>query len=365
MIRFLCALLFLAAGQPQANLREKIHSSNDVQWLEQVVSMTDGSPSFRLNESAKTYRSQAYARLGALGTPESLRAVDRIEAAAKRWRPSDGNFRLGVMPHPGWHMSDRFLDANVKTEQDGVTYAVFVDYLFGDMDLLLIAGKDGSFSRPHLIPLKLFRGMHDLALQSGETGKLILTFIQDPPPPRAIMEGTHDPGEPAPQLGPREVVISLADVLRDSDRDGLTDAEEKRLGLSPMTPDTDGDGIRDGDDTAPDFAPSTKQSDETVILQKAFFATFGISGSRFTLFATPGTPPIQPWGSRAHVLYKIHPAVYGAVSVGWKISQRTQSTATVELTDGEGPLAAGGVNVTLARKGGSWYVVDVTTTWVS
>ncbi len=363
----LLALALLSVGVRPVNLWEQIHTSTDVSWLEQVASMTDSAPSLRMNESAKAYRSQAYARLGELGTPESLHAIDRIESAAKRWRPNDDQFSLGVLPHPGWHMGDNFVKAEVSTRQNGITYAVFVDYLFGDMDLLLISKKNDatSWSRPHLLPLKIYRGMRNLKLEPGGRGRLILHFVQDAPPARGIMEGTHDPGESAPTLGPHEVTIDIASALRDSDGDGLTDVEEKRLGLSPVNPDSDGDGIRDGDDTAPDFAPNADHSDETIILQKAFFATFGISGSRYTLFAQPGTVPIQPWGSRACVLYRTASKAYGAVSVTWKIVERTESTAVVALTDGEGPLAAGGVNVTLERKGGSWYVVKVTTTWVS
>ena len=65
------------------------------------------------------------------------------------------------------------------------------------------------------------------------------------------------------------------------------------------------------------------------------------------------------------MIYKKQPNAYGAVSVRWKITSRTDSTAVVEVTDGEGPLAAGGVTVTLTRKNGSWYVTSVVTTWVA
>ena len=342
---------------------EQIHTSKDVAWLERVASMSDRAPSLRLNEGGKAYRSQAYARLGELGTAESLAAVVRIESAAKRWRPSDA-FSLGVSPHPGWHFADSVVNANISATQNGVKYAVFVDYFFGDMDLLLIRQEGDAWTRPHLLPIKLYRGMHDMRLTSGAPGTLILSFIQDPPPPRGIMEGTRDPGDSPPATGQREVTIDLSTVLRDTDGDGLTDVEEARLGLDPSGADTDGDGIRDGDDIAPDFAPG-KTDDTVLMLQRAFFATFGISGSRYVLFATPETPAIQPWGYRGSIVYKERKVVYGAVSVRWKIIERTSSSAVVELIDSEGPMAAGGVNVKLTRKNGSWYVTSVTTTWVA
>jgi Bacterial TSP3 repeat len=346
-----------------ASLMDQIHASTDVDWLENVASMSDRAPSLRLNEGGKAYRSQAYARLGMLGTEASLAAIDRIESAARHWRPSDP-FSLGVAPHPGWHFADSVVNANIVAKQNGVAYAVFVDYFFGDMDLLLISNEGGTWSRPHLLPIKLYRGMHDLDLKPGAPGMLILSFIQDAPPPRGIMEGTTDRGEPPPATGPRSITIDLAAELHDSDGDGLTDVEEARLGLDPAKADSDGDGIPDGEDVAPDFAPA-KADDTVAILQRAFFATFGISGSRYTLFATAGAQPIQPWGYRGFVVYKKRPAAYGAVSVNWKITERTDSTAVVEMVDGEGPMAAGGVTVRLARKNGSWYVTSVITTWVA
>jgi hypothetical protein len=65
------------------------------------------------------------------------------------------------------------------------------------------------------------------------------------------------------------------------------------------------------------------------------------------------------------VIYNVHPEEYGAVSAGWKIAKRDDTTALVEVFDGEGPLAAGGVNVRLEKKNGRWTVVTVEMTWVS
>jgi hypothetical protein len=45
--------------------------------------------------------------------------------------------------------------------------------------------------------------------------------------------------------------LSLAQLRRDSDGDGLTDIGERRLLLDPHRADTDGDGLRDGADSAP------------------------------------------------------------------------------------------------------------------
>lgn len=311
----------------------------------------------------KSDRSEAYARLGELGTAESLAAVERIEKAAKQWKPSDP-MTPGAFTTPGFHFADGELETDISAEQNGVRYAVFVDYVFGDMDLMLIRKSGQLWSRPHLVPVKLYRGMRDLALKAGTAGKLIFTFVQNPPPPRGVMEGTQDKGETPPATGPREVNIDIAATLRDSDGDGITDVEESRLGLNPSKADSDGDGIRDGDDVAPDFAPSASD-DTTLILQRAFFATLGISHSRYHLFVIQDAPKFQPWGYRGFVVYGKHPETYGAVRVRWKILKRDETTAVVEIVDSEGPLAAGSMNVTLTRKNGSWYVTSVAPGWVA
>jgi hypothetical protein len=368
-----CLPLFflLLAAAPRPNLWQQIAESRDVAWLETVAAMKDDAPTMMLRQSAKTFRSRAYARLGAIGSAESLAAADRIEARARQWRPNEDGFSEGVIPHPGWHMADGVLKSNVRARIGGTTYAVFIDYLFGDMDLLLVSSKNPEstlWSRPHLVPLKLYRGMHSMTLAPGaRKDVLILSFTQDEPPKRAIMEGTRDPGATAPKIGPQSVEIDLATVLHDSDGDGLTDAEERRLGLQPGRVDTDGDRIRDSEDTAPDHSPDDDVSENTLLLQKAFFAAFGISETRYTMFVdTIRSTPIQPWGFRGQVIYyNVHPKEYGAVSAGWKIAKRDDTTALVELFDGEGPLAAGGVNVRLEKKNGRWTVVAVETTWIA
>jgi len=51
-----------------------------------------------------------------------------------------------------------------------------------------------------------------------------------------------------------ELRASLADLMKDSDGDGLTDLAEQQLPLDPRNADSDGDGIRDGEDPLPNVA---------------------------------------------------------------------------------------------------------------
>jgi hypothetical protein len=63
----------------------------------------------------------------------------------------------------------------------------------------------------------------------------------------------------------------LAELIRDTDRDGLSDIVEARMLLDSSKADTDGDGVRDGDDATPrlnDRLPATPQAE----LYNAFFA---------------------------------------------------------------------------------------------
>jgi len=202
---------------------------------------------------------------------------------------------------------------------------------------------------------------------------LEFTFIQETPRPRGIMEGTQDPGVTATNLGKQKLEIHLADVLRDTDQDGWTDLEEQRLGLDPNKPDTDGDGLADGMDPCPNFAPpkGVETNENARILQKAIFATFGLSGSRYLLIAGPGaeripdptSEKIQVWGYLGPIIYREDTGGswrndhgYGGIFVCWRVT-RTGDEAKVTLLDYEGPLAGSSQDVLLKKIGDKWYVV--------
>jgi hypothetical protein len=259
---------------------------------------------------------------------------------------------------------------------DGTVYAVDFAYLMGDLDLFLLESKTpedkASWSRPKLLPGTFYRGMRDLALRVKEPGVLVLSFVQAEPGPRALMEGTQDVGKVAPSVGPQEREYRLEEVLRDQDGDGWTDLEEARLGLDPKKADTDGDGIADGTDPCPNFAPPKgDEADEDVqILQKAIFATLGLSGSRHLLLVGPKSRKVQVWGYLGPILYTEKPEAwreehqYGAIFVDWTV-QRKGSEASVEIVDEEGPLAAGSQTVHLKKIGGRWVVTKRDLGWVS
>lgn len=363
------------------NPHVKIGLSTDVAWLESVASplkhTTHQKPGAVPNRS-KDLSAASYARLGALKTDESIAAVKRIEELFRSTAVQTPKFvSLDVSLHPGWHFSDTRIKPLAQIKNDrGVAYALVADSLMGDLDLFLVSNQSpddpSTWTRPKLVAHKFYRGLEEPAL-AIKGDELIFSFTQGPPPGRALMEGTHDPGPTSPVLGRRRVNFSIKDIEKDSDKDGWTDLEEARLGLDPQKPDSDGDGVSDGQDGCPNFAPTPGDldSEENQILERAVFAVFGLSGSRYLLLVGPESKRINVWGYGGPVLYGhdvkswMAQHQYGGVFVNWRIRKKSGSQATVEVSDYEGPLAAGGVDVRLQKINNEWFVIGKRATWVS
>ena len=349
---------------------KRIETSSDVPWLERIAGSLEEAqnlnPPNRLAASAKDLRTMAYARLGDLGTKESLAAVDRIEKRVKDSAKLSPVVLKGTWTHPCWHFGDRPLkDSLLAWVRNRKGYAVVSSSHLGGSELFLMVTDDpdnGVWSRPMLIPHQSYRTATNFSLAIEKEDILILSYTQEKPAGRTLMEGTFDPGKEAPVLGRREIRISLSEILKDSDGDGWTDVEEVRLGLDPRNPDTDGDGLKDGDDGAPNYAakPEDKGSDEVAVIQKAIFATFGLSGSRFLLIVGPKSRPVQAWGYSGPILYGrkewAEKQEFGTVFVDWEATVEGDN-AKVMIRDHEGPLAGGGQEVLLQRKNGTWIVV--------
>jgi hypothetical protein len=361
--------------------RVQIESSNDVEMLERIASAdgTDDAENGRLGQSGKEHRTAAYIRLGAIGTQKSLAAARRVEQKLKDTPMLPATVALGVWQHPMWHFGDSEIKPFVTTRtSEGKTYAIVNAGLLGDYnDLFLISTKSPedrkSWTRPILIPNRIYRGFHDAKLAEGESGQLVFTFVQDEPGARNIMEGELTPPKKAPELGKVTWVLSLSTLTQDSDGDGWTDIEEERLGLDPKNRDTDADGIPDGEDICPNYAPKADEEndDEVRILQKAVLAEYGLSRSRTLLLVGPGSRRFQIWGYRGPILYLDDPKQWrtnhpeGGIFVSWKITNQTNSDATVSLSDYEGPLAASGLELRLHKIGTEWFVIGRTAGWIS
>src|SRR5207244_1782683 len=125
-----------------------------------------------------------------------------------------------------------------------------------------------------------------------------------------------------------DMQFALEDIERDSDGDGWTDLEEGRIGTNPHAADSDGDGIPDGRDVCPLYPlPRPDLSDDNnIILDKAVFAAFALTGSRQLLYVTPSTPRLHVRGYGGPLIFDRaipNSGSTGGVYVSWKIHERT------------------------------------------
>jgi hypothetical protein len=387
-ISLLLTTLSLSAQPKQAppnpnNPFVRIAFSTDIPWLEKIARSPGSALDFNagggLAGHARDVSTAAYARLGALGIPESLAAVKRVEDSARADQNLTPEFvPIGITVHPAWHFSDSEVRPIAQVVgANGTTYGIVVGYWMGDLDFFLISSTTptdlSTWTRPKLIPNRFYRGFRDPKLTMRGVDELVLSFTQDSPPPRALMEGTHDRGPKPKVLGSRQFKLSIANLERDSDKDGWTDIEESRLGLDPGNADSDADGLPDGRDVCPNS--SAKQLDpndeDLQVLQRAVFATFGLSRARSLLLVGANSRRLTIWGYQGPIIYGedvkswTSRHQYGAIFVNWRIQSRSEKETIVEVVDYEGPLAAGGQHVRLRKFGNEWFVVGRQTTWVS
>jgi hypothetical protein len=345
-----------AGPQMPASAVSRVEASTDIAWLERIASSAeaarDAQGQSRIGQP-KALRIAAYARLGALGTPDSLAAIERVERTLTAQPLTPPTVTLDHWPAIGLHMGDApaTLVAQISAS-DGTTYGVVPASLLGGRDFFLVSTRSPddatTWSRPKLIaPAASFDYRDTMSLAWAGPRRLVFT------------------------IAARTLPIALDEVERDSDGDGWTDLEEARLGTNPRDRDSDGDGLPDGRDVCPLFArPAIYRPDEaTAILQKAILAVYAVTGSRDLLYVTPGSPRVHVAGYGGPILLD-RPVPKdgngeGGTWVSWKIARRDATTALVELIDWEGLLAAGGTDVRLTKIGGVWVVVSVRGTWVS
>jgi len=280
----------------------------------------------------------------------------------------------GSDTHPCWHFGDKPQPPLARViAPDGTAYAVEASHRLGYYDLFIVSTRTpddaASWSRPRLTLI---------AAEEFEVEKAALTMRDDRMLALSYVVWKRLP-KPHGQKGEDTTTENKAceirlDMLRDSDNDGWTDLEEQRLDLDPAKADTDGDGINDGEDVCPTFAlPKDHEKDENVqIIQKAFFATVGLTASHYMLIIEPKCAKVHVWGYRGPVLYPDEAQCrawrrgrqFGPVYVSWEV-KRDGDQAQVVIDDYEAPMAAGGQMVYLRKIAGMWYVVRREITWIS
>jgi hypothetical protein len=365
-------------------VQEQVGASDDIPWLEQIANSAAFARGVWQTQrrpvgQPKDLRIVAYARLGELGTDDSVAAQQRVRAQfAARSVISDTVNLTESWPHPGWHMGDYDPVPLAQTQtSDGKRFVTFLADLLGAPQLFLVrcGGDNSRCARPKPFAAWPWQDVKvDASLEAVSAGHLRLNLRPVAPLQRSIMDGTG-PVESVSRQTPKPESrdIDISDVERDSDSDGWTDIEEQTLGLDPARGDSDGDGIDDAHDRAPLYAPprADAAAEETRILQAAVFAAFGLSESRWALFANGGqVRKLEVPGLAAPVLFN-QPLRFdptggpGGVFVRWKIVRQSMTDATVEISDWEGPLAAGGQDIFLRRIKDQWIVIGRQTTWIS
>lgn len=102
-----------------------------------------------------------------------------------------------------------------------------------------------------------------------------------------------------------EVLPANQELQHDTDKDGLTDIAEQRLGIDPLKKDTDGDGALDATDPWPNAAPR-ELSDAEQVLAAAFEARYHFSEeeSPATFFAPNKLKPFEMVGWKGPVIWR-------------------------------------------------------------
>jgi hypothetical protein len=341
--------------------RQGVLESTDVPALERAATAP-------LDGSMVDVRMDAYARLGELGTPEALDAVERIERVFAGATIATGG--TGAIRH-------RSVSGSL-----GVRWAVWADRRYGAHDVVLSwSVGSGNWARPRLVPLSpgLDPSGDVTAIWDGETVvvRQMEREVQQRNPRPCPLPGTCGPDAPGstrPRRPARSWRLDITGILRDSDRDGWTDLEEQRFGIDPHSPDTDRDGLPDGSDACPALAAPAAWagSEDHAILSTAAFAILGLTRLPGLMLPVPDTPEVHLWGLAGPIIYGRPRFRFtdpgwsgGGRYVFWEIAERSADTATVRVDHATGGAAGEGHFVYLSRMRGRWYVVATALDWIS
>jgi hypothetical protein len=368
---------FVAAGPAQRSaVFEQIRTSTDVARLEAIAGDEVSADSI-IPEGyiVGALRSQAYVRLGALGTAESVAAVGRIETRADTAPLLPETVSFDRWPHVAPHFGDGSVTplATVVLPGGELVGLLRAGLLGGD-DLFLVRAREGGrWTRPKLIDRRFSPNRNAAVLTATSATEVVLDFEQVPVGDYlfAKISGIENLA-PSLSAGPQQWRLSLPVIEQDTDGDGWTDAEEKRLGLNPAARDSDRDGRDDGRDTCPNLRASAENStaDDAIILSRAAFAVYGVNRSRSAMLVSDSRP-VHLSGFRGPVIFGLDrnkwmgEYQHGFVFVKWRIGTRTADEVKVLIDDYEAPMAASGHEVTLKRLHGQWVVVQSKMLWIS
>ncbi|NEX92644.1 hypothetical protein [Caulobacter sp. 17J65-9] len=168
---------------------------------------------------------------------------------------------------------------------------------------------------------------------------------------------------------------SLAELERDGDADGLTDAAERRLGLDPANPDSDGDGLKDGTDPIPAVARKPAGPGENGLAAAVVKAVFhhdagaimvaprkGDDDGLDLLAAAAGGGPRAP---RMNTVFLVapDPSVFAGLDLPFRLMVYTPEQAAA-LPTGGAPFFPPRVTEVLSSLDGRRHYVVWSASWV-
>ncbi len=167
-----------------------------------------------------------------------------------------------------------------------------------------------------------------------------------------------------------ERVLSLAALLADFDRDGITDIVERDLGLCPYLADSDSDGEMDGLDPFPLLRPGPLSEDDRVreaVLRR--LARQWVITEEFVLLLAGEAPAAQvEAGPLMHLLTAVSPREEWGhrwpTTVGLTV-HRDGDRARVASSQTSGGLSGIGHTWFLRRINGRWWVTACRWDWIS
>lgn len=319
-----------------------------------------------------TMRQEAYWHVAGMGTPEAIATVLKERHSRVLLRPLaarvlDGYYAGGEMGGAKHKVLAQRKDASGKTWgllQSGV--------LGSGGDLWLVAQQDGKWTHP------LFTGL---------TLDGISRWVKPQPPEPKFG------GKTAKELaagGWFDVLVGNAELAKDSDGDGLTDIEERRLGTDPNKADTDGDGDPDGVDPCP-TSPNRPLAEDEQVLAAVFEARYHFMNDEGAVAfeGFPGMKPFELPGRRGPTVWFteqpesrfVHPLEWcyeqgvGIVrcfsesaseekplALSWN-KNHTEATTIIAIS--YGGLNATGYKAVVRKFDGQWIVISMGMAFVS
>jgi hypothetical protein len=175
-------------------------------------------------------------------------------------------------------------------------------------------------------------------------------------------------------------------IRGDSDRDGLTDVVEARLGTDPRKADTDGDGVADAVDPCPNAAPRPLGDTEKIIAACVEARFFLEDWRAPAILSVDGIKPFELYGYASTVIWQVsgracplgklygggvntigfhHPDINAKREKPMIEYSPDRKTARTAIRRYSGGLNGDGIEVRLKRIGDEWFVVDLRGLYVS